>query len=103
MNIFVTNTKQKEAVKDLDNKRLVKMVLETAQILSTNLPSHLAPYKPTHASHIVLHRSTRGKYFRIVADIIYDGKSLSGYLLDNGLAVRYDGGTKPHVDWCQYE
>lgn len=36
----------------------------------------------------------RGKYFRIVADVIIDGKSLSQELIDNGLAKPYGGGTK---------
>jgi len=36
----------------------------------------------------------RGKYFRIVADVIIDGKNLSQELIEAGLAKPYDGGTK---------
>jgi endonuclease YncB( thermonuclease family) len=36
----------------------------------------------------------RGKYFRIVADVIIDGKNLGDELINAGLAKRYDGGTK---------
>lgn len=43
----------------------------------------------------------RGKYFRIVADVIIDGVSLNQYLLKNGLAYAYDGGTKKKMNWCR--
>ncbi|MCB9084983.1 MAG: thermonuclease family protein [Bdellovibrionaceae bacterium] len=43
----------------------------------------------------------RGKYFRILADVIYDGnKSVGDLLLRRKLGFRYDGGTKPVIDWC---
>ncbi len=53
MNIFVTNAATYLAVRDLDDKRLVKMVLETCQILSTvmTLRGAEGPYKPTHKNH----------------------------------------------------
>lgn len=41
---------------------------------------------------------SRGKYFRIVADIEVDGVLLKEVLLRDGLAYRYDGGTKQ--SWC---
>jgi len=57
------------------------------------------------AERIDLVNISRGKYFRIVADVIVhgktDSKSLAKYLLDAGLAYRYDGGTKQKVDWCK--
>ncbi|MDA8793603.1 thermonuclease family protein [Bacteriovoracaceae bacterium] len=53
------------------------------------------------AKRIDLVNVKRGKYFRVVADVLIDGKSLSSYLLKNGLAYAYDGGTKKKVDWCQ--
>ncbi|MBT3585485.1 MAG: thermonuclease family protein [Halobacteriovoraceae bacterium] len=53
------------------------------------------------ARRIDLTDVSRGKYFRIVADIIIDGKSLKNYLLKNGLAYPYDGGTKRKMDWCK--
>lgn len=52
------------------------------------------------ADRIDLVEARRDKYFRVVADVIYDGRSLREYLLKRNLAVPYDGGTKPDVDWC---
>jgi len=48
MNIFMTSFCPHEAARNLDDKRVVKMVLESAQILSTILGG---PYKPTHRNH----------------------------------------------------
>ena len=41
----------------------------------------------------------RGKYFRIAADVIADGENLSDLLIKEGMAIKYDGGTKTHK-WC---
>jgi len=54
MNIFTSSFDAKESAQALDDKRLIKMILETAQILSTNI--NLAglrqgPYKTTHQNH----------------------------------------------------
>lgn len=57
MNIFVTDKDPLKSAMFLDDKRVVKMVLETAQMLSTAI--HLSTdyeykkeiYKPTHANH----------------------------------------------------
>lgn len=54
-----------------------------------------------HAKRIDLINVQRGKYFRVVADVVIDGKSLSYYLLKNGLAYSYNGGTKKHINWCK--
>jgi micrococcal nuclease len=51
------------------------------------------------AKKIELRNMQRGKYFRIVADVYVDGKSLANILLEKKLAVRYSGGTKIK-DWC---
>jgi endonuclease YncB( thermonuclease family) len=51
------------------------------------------------AKSIELKNMQRGKYFRIVADVYADGKSLSKELINNNLAVPYFGGTKVK-DWC---
>jgi endonuclease YncB( thermonuclease family) len=53
------------------------------------------------AKRIDLTEVKRGKYFRVIADVVIDGKSLKYYLLKNGLAVSYDGGKKKKIDWCQ--
>lgn len=49
--------------------------------------------------HIQLNNMQRGKYFRIIADVMVDGKSLATELVNAGLAVPYHGGTK--INWCQ--
>jgi endonuclease YncB( thermonuclease family) len=49
---------------------------------------------------IILKNVSRGKYFRIVADIYVDDVSVADVLLKAGLAVPYDGGTKT-MDWCK--
>ena len=41
----------------------------------------------------------RGKYFRIVADVILDGESLAPMLIAKGLGVPYHGGRKTWP-WC---
>lgn len=55
MNIFVTSACPIESARNLDDKRVVKMVLETAQMLSTAARYHgytgTDLYKPTHANH----------------------------------------------------
>ena len=52
------------------------------------------------AETIDLKNIERGKYFRIVADVFVDGESLADELIETGLAVAYDGGTKVK-DWCE--
>jgi hypothetical protein len=63
MNIFVTSKSPLKSAKNLDNKRVIKMILESAQMLSTALHKHLdnsellyrncikIPYRPTHINH----------------------------------------------------
>lgn len=47
---------------------------------------------------IVLWNCQRGKYFRLVCDIMVDGEDLGTMLLEKGLAIEYGGGTKK--EWC---
>lgn len=42
----------------------------------------------------------KDKYFRILADVLADGRSLRDHLLSRKLAYPYDGGTKQTIDWC---
>ena len=42
---------------------------------------------------------TRGRYFRIVADLILDNINVADVLLAENLAVKYSGGKKAH-SWC---
>ena len=53
MNIFFFTKNQKLNARLLDDKRLVKMVLETTQLLSNglHLNNQKSPYKPTHLKH----------------------------------------------------
>ena len=53
-----------------------------------------------NAECIDLINCRRGKYFRIIADVYADGVNIAEALLDKGLAVPYDGGTKIH-DWSK--
>ena len=52
-----------------------------------------------NAEEIKLINLQRGKYFRVVANVVVDGVSLEQELLDNKLAYRYDGGKK--LNWCE--
>jgi len=53
MNIFVICSDPKRNARMLDNKRVVKMVLETAQLLSNAMIHYTGqgPYKQTHWNH----------------------------------------------------
>ncbi|MCJ8276554.1 MAG: thermonuclease family protein [Bdellovibrionales bacterium] len=53
------------------------------------------------AQRIDLKNVERGKYFRIVADVIVDGKNLKDILISNRLAYSYDGSKKPKTNWCE--
>ncbi len=52
------------------------------------------------AKKIELRNMKRGKYFRIVADVYVDNHNLGTMLIENHLAVPYDGGHKAK-DWCR--
>ena len=54
--------------------------------------------KLAYAKEIKLTKLQRGKYFRVVADVMIDGVSLEQELLDNELAYKYTGGKKS--SWC---
>jgi len=57
MNIFVPFADPVESAKFLDDSRVIKMTLETAQILSTALQDRDSDgllYKPTHRNHPVV-------------------------------------------------
>jgi len=51
-----------------------------------------------NAKEIKLINLQRGKYFRVVANVMVDGVSLERELLDNELAYEYSGGKK--LSWC---
>ena len=55
--------------------------------------------KLTQARRIELVNIQRGKYFRLLAEVVVDGESLGDSLIKQGFAVQYDGGKKK--DWCK--
>jgi len=68
MNIFVTNFCPMLSARALDDKRVIKMILESCQILNTTLITMGAEgigYKPTHKNHPC---------------VLWAGKSLANYL-----------------------
>ena len=52
------------------------------------------------AKKIELKNISRGKYFRLIADVYVDDVLLSEILISSKLAVPYDGRTKTK-DWCK--
>ncbi|MBL4902403.1 thermonuclease family protein [Desulfocapsa sp. AH-315-G09] len=74
-----TCTAEKE--KALQAKRLVHSLLKNAKAIH-------------------LHRIGRGKYFRMLADVDFDGQDLATVLLNRDLAVKYSGGKKD-FSWCR--
>lgn len=75
--------------KDKCEKKLAKMSKEFVQEILLK------------AKNIELRNIERGKYFRVVADVYIDGKSIKESLFKYKLAVQYNGGTKSKVDWCK--
>lgn len=55
-----------------------------------------------NAKGINLENIGRDKYFRVLADVMIDGKSLTEILLKNRLANSYYGQTKQKVNWCEF-
>jgi micrococcal nuclease len=54
--------------------------------------------KLANAKEVKLTKLQRGKYFRVIADVMIDGVNLGQELLDNELAYKYTGGKKS--SWC---
>jgi len=69
--------------------------ISLAQTAKEFVTNHL-----NNATVINLNNIDRDKYFRILADMEYDGVNLASVLLNNGYAVEYSGGTK--INWCEY-
>jgi len=64
-------------------KRLIENLLKNAKVI--------------HVANV-----QRDKYFRILGNVIVDGRSLQDVLLKNGLAYEYHGETKRKIDWCTF-
>ena len=71
-----------------------KEAAKTAQRLVENL---LKNAKVIHLENI-----DRDKYFRILADVKIDGRSLTEIVLKNKLGYVYHGETKQKVNWCEF-
>lgn len=55
-----------------------------------------------NAKAIELRNIGRDKYFRVLAEVWIDGRSVGAVLIENKLAYPYDGGRKPaSIDWCK--
>ncbi len=52
------------------------------------------------AKKIDLENVDRDKYFRVLADVMIDGKPLKDLLIKNNLAYLYEGKTKEKLNWC---
>ena len=76
-------TCRQETVTAQQAKKMVQSLLKDAKVIN-------------------LHRIERGKYFRILADVEFDGQDLATVLIQNKLAVKYSGGRKEY-DWCKHE
>lgn len=74
MNIFATSPSPVESARYLDDKRVIKMVLESAQMLSTAINMHggSGGYKSTHVNHPanVWARTTRANYEWLLAHFV---------------------------------
>lgn len=95
MNIFVLDTDPNLAAKYHCDKHVVKMVLETAQLLCSAYPEGEAPYKRTHYNHPCAKwaRETSGNYFWLAA---------LGHSLSREYTHRYGKYHKSSrvINWC---
>lgn len=56
----------------------------------------------TNATLIELRNVGRDKYFRVLAEVWADGKSIGDLLIEKDLAYPYAGGQKPvSISWCR--
>lgn len=74
MNIFVTDLDPRMSARNLDDKRVIKMCLESAQMLSTTMSvlGIKGPYLPTHVNHpcTVWVRQNRSNYIWLLSHFI---------------------------------
>lgn len=54
------------------------------------------------AQRIDLTEIDRDKYFRVLANVIVDGRNLKDVLIKENLAYEYYGGKKEKIDWCKF-
>jgi len=96
MNIFVLSENPTECAKQYLNKHVVKMVLETAQILCSAHHPGSAPYKRTHYNHpcSIWARSSIDNYLWLCQ---------LGIAISNEYTNRYNRRHKSQdvIEWCQ--
>lgn len=94
MNIFVLDNDPMVAAKHQCDKHVVKMVLETAQMLCTAYDE--APYKPTHRNHpcSIWARQTKENYLWLI---------IHGLALAEEYTERYGKVHKSQrvIEWCR--
>jgi endonuclease YncB( thermonuclease family) len=78
----IKTTDRCEKVKAYQARDIVRNILQNAQTIN-------------------LENVQRDKYFRILAVVVADGKSVGLILLQKGLAYEYFGATKRNIDWCR--
>ena len=94
-----------------ENAHIRVLGIDTPELRTKDLCEKKVGYKAkefvekavSKANKIDLENVSRGKYFRIVADVKLDGKSLTQMLLKKGLGVEYYGGRKAKINWCFYD
>lgn len=70
---------------------------EHERLLGNAAKTHLSE-RLHGANRLVLTNLSRDKYFRLLADVKVDGVDVGAEMIQMGLAVPYDGGTK--TPWC---
>jgi len=119
MNIFVSSPSPVESAIALDDKRVNKMILESAQLLSTamSLGGVAAPYKQTHVNHpcSIWTRESRANYNWLLEHMIELSKefeyrrykihasSLLIPQLINGASIIPDGEMTPFANASRFK
>ena len=69
MNIFYVDSDPAIAAQSLNDKHVVKMILESAQLLCAAFPKGTAPYKKTHVNHpsSLWTRATKSNFMWLVS------------------------------------
>lgn len=80
---------------EVDGKRRCEK--RAAELAKTKLSTLLS-----NAKIISLRNVKRDKYFRLNAEVLVDGIDVSSWLLSHRLAYKYEGKTRPLVNWCTY-
>jgi len=104
MNVFYTSASPEEAARNLCDKHVGKMLIESAQLLATanHLRGHPVTYKPTHVNHpsAVWTRSSPLHYAWVLYhaqalvyefDLRYDKRHKTGQYVFGELALDFPG------------